>query len=85
YVQLALPQMKSMLGQMGVQDIQVETGTIVFAGTERDSTLVTGTVNGIQIYERMVHIKIGNYMASVTAFSMQEGRVDEILALFQAA
>ena len=70
------------LKSVGVENIQFDKQPYEFAGEEHVSVLVTGTFNGVPLYERMVLIKNGNYVATVTAFSYNEQNVDKILGFF---
>lgn len=83
YAQAALPQLTAALEQAGFQKIAIETEDYEFAGRSRVSFLLTGEVNGVPVYERMVLVKSGRYMATVTAFSMQAEHLDPILACFE--
>ena len=83
YAEAALPQLSSALEQAGFRNIAIETEDYEFAGRSRVSFLLTGEVNGVPVYERMVLVKSGRYMATVTAFSMQAERLDSILAFFE--
>ena len=85
YAELAAPQLEKAFGQMGVSNIKIETGTYSFAGKDRVSLQITGETNGMTIYERMVLIKSGKYMATITAFSLQESSIDTVLNRFEAA
>ena len=69
---------------MGLTNVQVEKETIDFAGDEHVSCLVSGEINGAAIYERMVMVKAGNYMATVTAFSFDRDSVEAMIGMFEA-
>ena len=84
YMEMARPQLETSLGQIGMQDITLENVTVVFAGSEHTALRIHGTMNGMELYELLVLIKSGNYMATVTAASLQDGRVDDILSAFSA-
>lgn len=84
YYKAAAPQLKEALEQMGLTNVQVEKETIDFAGDEHVSCLVSGEINGAAIYERMVMVKAGNYMATVTAFSFDRDSVEAMIGMFEA-
>lgn len=85
YAELALPQLESAFGQIGFQNVKLTTGDYVFAGRTHVSVLVSAEVNGTPVYERLVLVKAGHFMATVTAFAMQQEQLDTILAQFHAA
>ena len=82
YLDLGLKQLEGSLGQMGMSDVQTARERISFAGEEHASALISADLNGVRIFERLVLIKVGSYMATVTASSREETGVDEILAFF---
>ncbi|MBQ5522416.1 MAG: hypothetical protein IIT86_06360, partial [Oscillospiraceae bacterium] len=83
YAEIALPQLKPALEQAGFQHVQIEMEDYEFAGRDRVSLLVTGDVNGVPVYERMILIKGGQYMGAITAFSLDLSRIDELFARFE--
>ena len=83
YANIALPQLKPALEQAGFQHVQIEMENYEFAGRDRVSLLVTGDINGVPVYERMILIKGGQYMGAITAFSLDLGRIDALLARFE--
>ena len=84
YLSLAEDQLSTALGQMGMEDVKLNKQSFAFAGQDRFSVLITATYNGIPVYERMVLIKSGNYMSAITAFSLDQARLDGIFDLFEA-
>lgn len=84
YYKTAAPQLREALTQMGVENASVEKETIAFAGAEHTACLISGEYSGVPIFERMVMVKAGNYMATVTAFSFDEGHAQSMLDLFEA-
>lgn len=84
YIELAEKQLITSFEQMGMTNVQLEKGSYSFAGQDRTSVLLTATYSGTPIYERMVLIKTGSYMSMVTAFSMDAGRLDQIMGFFSA-
>ena len=83
YAEIALPQLKPALEQAGFQHVQIEMEDYEFAGRDRVSLLVTGDVNGVPVYERMILIKGGQYMGAITAFSLDLSRIDALFARFE--
>lgn len=84
YYNAAAPQLQEALTQMGVENVSVEKETIDFAGAEHTACLISGVYSGVPIYERMVMVKAGNYMATVTAFSFSADTAAEMLGYFEA-
>ncbi len=84
YYDAAVPQLETALGQMGLQSIRIEKETVDFAGSEHVGISISGSIQGTTIYERMVLVKAGSYMATVTAFSFDNARAMDMLALFEA-
>ena len=82
YAEIALPQLKPALEQVGFTNVQIETENYEFAGRDRVSLLVTAEMNGVPVLERMILIKSGQYMASITVFSTDAERVDALLGQF---
>ena len=84
YYKAAVPQLEDALEQMGLSNLNIEKETIDFAGEEHLSCLISGEYNGVMIYERMVMLKAGSYMATVTAFSLDLESTEAMIALFEA-
>ena len=84
YYKKAAPQLQTALERMGISNISISQETIAFAGAEHCSCLISGEYNGIGVYERLVMVKAGDYMATVTAFSRTPGRADDLLQFFAA-
>ena len=83
YYKAAGPQLQTALEQMGLANVSITPETITFAGAEHVSCLVSGELNGTPIYERMVMVKAGNYMATVTAFSFDPESAEAMIAMFE--
>ncbi len=84
YFIASAPQLEDAMKQMGVSNVKLEKEMIKFAGGTHTSCLISGEFNGVKIYERMVMVKSGNYMATVTAFSLNKANVDAMIDLFEA-
>ena len=84
YLELAEKQLGTTLEQMGITDVKLDKQNYSFAGQERLSVFITGNYSGVPIYERMVLIKAGSYMNVITAFSLDEARLEGIMGLFEA-
>ena len=84
YLSIALPKLEEALGNLDIQDLALERQEFDFAGDTRQSVLITGSSGGVAFVERMIFLKSGQYMASLTAFSTDSARLDEMLAVFEA-
>ena len=82
--ELARPQIESMLNDSGFEDCTVVKESIVFAGQEHPCYVITGSVSGVQIYEKMVMIIRSGVVIYVTACTLMEDTTDSLLSLFTA-
>lgn len=83
YLAIAKDQVNSALSGMGLENITMENVKLQFAGQERHGLRLRGTLQGVDFYETLVCIKIGNYMANITACSVGADHTDSMLELFQ--
>ena len=83
YVEIAMPQMKQALEGIGLENVTVEQATLQFAGGEHAGIRIHGTTQGVDLYETVVCVKNGNYIASVTVCSVGTDSTADLLALFQ--
>lgn len=65
-------------------DIEIKPGVCSLAGKEHSSLDVTMKMGGIPCVERLVVVREGVYLATVTVFSTEESRLGEILGFFTA-
>lgn len=84
YIQTASPNLEKALTDMGMTDVQMEETTREFAGATRHSLRVSGSMNEVPVFEELVCIKEGNYMATITMASYMEDITDDMAALFTA-
>ena len=82
YINLVMPTLEDALMQAGMSDIQVEAGSMEFAGADHSTLRVTSTISEIPVYELMVCVKEGNYMGVITLASYLEDTTEEMAALF---
>lgn len=75
----------SAFASMGFSDVTADVTTMTFAGSEQNVILIQGSYQGVTMYERLVCMKVGNYVYSITAACYGTDRTAEVLALFQAA
>ena len=55
---------------------------VEFAGAEHDGILMHNTINGVDIYQLQVCVKVGKYVAIVTMSSQLEDNLDPMLGFF---
>ncbi len=85
YIDASVESLKSALSSMGIKNVQSSTGKMNFAGKEQTYLDITGNINGIAMYERMVVVKCYNYMVLITVCTWQTNTCQDILNKFQAA
>lgn len=78
YINLVMPTLEDALMQAGMSDIQVEAGSMEFAGADHSTLRVTSTISEIPVYELMVCVKEGNYMGVITLASYLEDTTEEM-------
>ena len=84
YAKRMLEPLKSSLEPMGLEDVEIGQESIDFAGEEHLSLTVSGEMNGAELYERLVLLKAGSYMATVTYASLNSRNADRLPELFFA-
>lgn len=84
YINIVMPTLEDALRQAGMSDVQVEAGSMEFAGADHSTLRVTATISEIPIYELMLCVKEGNYMGVITLASYVEDTTEEMAAWFTA-
>jgi hypothetical protein len=88
YIDIAMGKLAPSLEPQGFKNIKTEKSSLMFAGSEHESIKLTAqmSVNGIDydIYELLVCIKQGNYVASVTLASFLTDSTAEMAEWFYA-
>ena len=82
YVETARQQLADALEQVGMENVTVETGETEFMGKPHACLTVSGSLEGIGLYETLVVVKSGRTMIVVTACSYWEDTTPDILASF---
>ena len=85
YIEASIGQLPAALESMGLTDVTAVAQTITLAGQEHAGAVVHGTYSGVDFYEALVCLKVGNYVAVVTVASYYEDRTETLLANFKAA
>lgn len=84
YVDESLKQLPDQLSAGGFTDIKTEKTTVAFAGTEHDGITITASVQSTAVHEVLACVKVGNYVAVITAVTFGDSNPSEILDLFKA-
>ena len=84
YVDESLKQLPDQLSAGGFTDIKTEKTTVTFAGTEHDGITITASVQSTAAHEVLACVKVGNYVAVITAVTFGDSNPSEILDLFKA-
>lgn len=82
--QSVLDQLVSAFTSMGFENMAAEVATIPFAGAQETAVVVSGQLQGVDMYEVLVCKKVGNYVYTITACTYGEDGTADILALFQS-
>ena len=84
YADANLKSLPEVLSSGGITVTKLEKTTVEFAGSTHAALSLEGTVNDVALYETIVLLKNGPYMAVVTAASFDEANPPvNLLALFQ--
>jgi len=84
YVDESLKQLPDQLSAGGFTDIKTEKTTVTFAGTEHDGITISANVQSTAVHEVLACVKVGNYVAVITAVTFGDSNPSEILDLFKA-
>lgn len=82
YVEASRQQLSDALEQMGMENVSVEKDEIEFMGQTHSCLRVSGSLQGIDLFETLVVVKSGRTMIVVTACSYWEDTTEEILGNF---
>ena len=82
YVENAMESTIEALGDSGVTNVNLEKTSAEFAGAERTALFITGSFSEMPIYEEIICIKKGKYMAFITLCSFNEDVTADLAALF---
>lgn len=84
YVVESLKQLPDQLSAGGFTDIKTEKTTVTFVGTEHDGITISANVQSTAVHEVLACVKVGNYVAVITAVTFGDSNPSEILDLFKA-
>lgn len=85
YINATVAALPTSLAKQGIFDAKIGTATVNFAGQQREAITVTGTRNGIKMYQKQVIYKQDdNFMVVVTVTSSTNDDTTSILNTFTA-
>ncbi len=83
YAETNLKQLPEVLASSGITVDKLEKTKVTFVGQEHVALALEGTIQEIPLYETIVLVKTGPYIACVTAASYFEDTTGNLLAMFQ--
>lgn len=82
YVDMSIENVQQALLSMGFTDVKAEKNTLSFAGAEHFGLHLVSTTEGVQLYQQLVCVKNGDYMACVTVTSGLADATEEMMGAF---
>jgi hypothetical protein len=77
-----VPALKETYGNMGYTNIQTELSKVSIEGKEFTCLYVTGEINGLKMYQKLLPIKCNGYMANITITTYNQNTVDSLIENF---
>lgn len=84
YIDMSIDALKGALESMGMTNVQVTSGTALFAGEQHVYVAIAAKFNGVAVYERMAVVKCSGYMITVTVCTWQTDSCKTLLDAFKA-
>ena len=85
YVDMSLDGIEDQLENAGtMKNPKAEKNSVTFAGAKHYCLDVSGESQGMELHERLICIKVGDYMGIVTITSLSTAERDEITKMFYA-
>lgn len=84
YADVSLDILPDQLTAAGYTDVAAAKTTVSFAGAEHYAIAVSAVMQDVPVYELLACVKVGDYVAVVTACTYGEDATADILAAFQA-
>lgn len=78
YITASIDPTCEMLGKMGMEDIEYDTGSYTIGGESHGAMKIHGTYEGRDVYEMLVVFKEGDYIAILTTCSWLEDTTEDI-------
>lgn len=85
YAEASLNTTKAALESAGFEIDVCEASTLQFAGKSHAAIKIHGSYLGMELFETLVVVKEGKYLACVTACSYMDDNTSDILGFFTAA
>ena len=82
YAEANLKQLPDVLASSGITVDKLEKTKVTFAGAEHTALTLEGTYQELPLYETIVLVKTGSYIACVTAASYFEDTTGDLLDMF---
>lgn len=82
YLELSMTQLGDALEQMGLENVNLEKDEMEFMGGKHPCIHLTGSIEGIDLFETLVAVKTGRTMIVITACSYFEDVTADILSNF---
>lgn len=84
YADVSLDILPDQLAAAGYTSVAVSKTTLTFAGAKHSGISVSASLEGMPLQEMLACVKVGDYVAVVTAATYSEGTPAELLAAFRA-
>lgn len=84
YVDTALTNLAQKLTNAGHTNVSTKKTTLAFAGEEHYGIIINTEMHGVSMEQTMVCVKMGNYVAIVTAVSGLDESSADLLAVFKS-
>lgn len=84
YIELSLDGLEAGLSSAGMSNIQSQKKNVNFAGKSRSAIYVTSQASGITVYQYMIPIKTGDYMAVVVVTCSLADITENLMDMFYA-
>lgn len=85
YVDISMDALPDALASAGFTDMSIEKTKLQFCGDEHSAIIISGMLEDMAIYEVLVCVKSGSYMAAITVASYIDNTTEDILKAFSAA
>ena len=82
FARLSMEQTPQMMASAGFDVTDTAISTVTFAGAQHTAIAITATYNGVTVFERIVCIKKGSYMACVTFAVLDKADIDGLCGTF---
>ena len=84
YAEANLKQLPDALASASITVDKLEKTKVTFVGEEHVALALEGTIQDVPLYETLVMVKTGSYIACITAATFFEDTTADLLDMFQA-